>query len=121
MSSFSIIALFNHPISDSTHLHSLSPFLPSHPTALSFHPTPPHPQARAVQALCGVFIGCPRLMLLSQDCGLLTRVMGAEFPEIVHERLLQVGAGWGDVVVWCGVVWCGVVWCVVVVIFSLWS
>jgi hypothetical protein len=49
----------------------------------------PMVQARAVQALCGVFIGCPRLMLLIQENGLLTRLLGTEFPDTVHERLLQ--------------------------------
>ena len=48
----------------------------------------PQVQARAVQALCGVFIGCPRLMLHTQESGLLTRILSHEFPESVHERML---------------------------------
>ena len=32
-------------------------------------------QARAAQALCGVFTGCPRLMLLAQRSGLLARLL----------------------------------------------
>ena len=48
----------------------------------------PQVQARAVQALCGVFIGCPRLMLRTQESGLLTRILSHEFPESVHERML---------------------------------
>ena len=61
-------------------------------------------QARAVQALCGVFVGCPRLMLITQNSGLLGRILdgegegakddgdrsgtGGEFSAAVHERLL---------------------------------
>jgi hypothetical protein len=48
----------------------------------------PKLQIRAVQALCGVFIGCPRLMLLTQESGLLERLLSEEYPSDVHESLL---------------------------------
>ena len=45
-------------------------------------------QARAVQSLCGVFIGCPRLMLLLQDNRLMDRLLSDEFPDSVREKFL---------------------------------
>lgn len=41
---------------------------------------------------CYVHVGCPRLMLLTQDSGLLYRVLSGgcgEFPDTVRERLLH--------------------------------
>jgi len=46
-------------------------------------------QAAAVQALCSVFIGCPRLMLYAQNDGLIGRLLGEDVPDIVHERFLR--------------------------------
>ena len=48
----------------------------------------PPVQARAVQSLCGVFIGCPRLMLLLQDNRLMDRLLSSEFPDSVREKFL---------------------------------
>jgi hypothetical protein len=45
-------------------------------------------QLRSAQALCGVFTGCPRLMLLAQEEGLLSALLGDSYPDIVHERFL---------------------------------
>eukprot|EP01038_Epipyxis_sp_PR26KG_P004076 gene4076-5822_t len=42
----------------------------------------------AVQALCSIFTGYPRLMLTSQSNGILARLFSNEFSGPVHERLI---------------------------------
>jgi hypothetical protein len=53
--------------------------------------TVPHAvvQIRGAQALCGVFAGCPRLMLLAQQEGLLTALLGENYDDAVHERFIM--------------------------------
>eukprot|EP01034_Spumella_vulgaris_P021271 gene21271-27294_t len=51
-------------------------------------------QAASAQALCGVFIGHPRLMLACQDSGLLVRLLGGgsgneRFHELVNQRFVE--------------------------------
>ena len=46
-------------------------------------------QCRAVQALCGVFVGSPRLML-SQDMGaLIGDLLGVGYSDMTHLKLLE--------------------------------
>lgn len=46
-------------------------------------------QVRGAQALCGVFAGCPRLMLLAQKEGLLSALLGENYADSVHERFIS--------------------------------
>ena len=46
-------------------------------------------QVRGAQALCGVFAGCPRLMLLAQEEGLLSALLGENYADSVHERFIS--------------------------------
>jgi len=41
-------------------------------------------QVRAAQALCFVFAGCPRLIMISQDTGLLASLLSDRFPPSLH-------------------------------------
>jgi hypothetical protein len=43
-------------------------------------------QSRAVQTLCGIFAGYPRIMLLAQSTGLMNRILSkkAEFSPLIH-------------------------------------
>lgn len=45
-------------------------------------------QIRGAQALCGVFAGCPRLMMLAQEEGLLSALLGENYDDQVHERFI---------------------------------
>jgi hypothetical protein len=45
-------------------------------------------QLRSIQALCGIFSGYPRLMLLAKDTQLIDRILSREFNELIHERVL---------------------------------
>ena len=45
-------------------------------------------QLQAAQALCGVFTGCPRLMLLAHRTGLMGQMLGDGFDDQVHERFV---------------------------------
>lgn len=45
-------------------------------------------QLQAVQALCGVFTGCPRLMILANEKNILPTLLGNTFESRVHERFL---------------------------------
>ena len=48
----------------------------------------PQVQSRAVQCLCGVFVGYPRLMLQAQDSGLMRKLLCGEYSDCVRERML---------------------------------
>lgn len=52
--------------------------------------TVPHPavQKAGAQALCGVFAGCPRLMMLAQQEGLLSALLGENYDDAVHEKFI---------------------------------
>ena len=45
-------------------------------------------EIRAVQALCRVYIGCPKLISCAQSNGLLTRLLGQAYTSLFHEKLL---------------------------------
>jgi hypothetical protein len=45
-------------------------------------------QLRSIQALCGIFSGYPRLMLLAKETELIDRILSREFNELIHERVL---------------------------------
>jgi hypothetical protein len=45
-------------------------------------------QSRAVQTLCSVFIGCPRLIIHSQNIGLLDIILSDKFPPNVVDKML---------------------------------
>jgi len=45
-------------------------------------------EVRAVQALCRVYIGCPKLITLSQHEGLLYRLLSPTNSSLLHEKLL---------------------------------
>ena len=45
-------------------------------------------EVRAVQALCRVYIGCPKLVTLSQSNGLLARLLSDTYSPLLHQKLL---------------------------------
>lgn len=45
-------------------------------------------QTRAIQALCGIFTGYPRLMLLAQSTGLFGQVLSTAYSTEIHERFI---------------------------------
>ena len=54
-------------------------------------------QARAAQALCGVFTGCPRLMLLAQRSGLLARLLRGALAGVGTGTAEAAGAAFSEV------------------------
>jgi hypothetical protein len=46
-------------------------------------------RARSVQAMCNVFSGNPRLMLVAQSTSLLQQMLDLSNSEVIHERLLE--------------------------------
>ena len=80
----------------------------------------PPVQARAVQSLCGVFIGCPRLILLLQDNRLMDRLLSFEFPDIVKEKfLISLRDMMMAEEVECSVFLCCIVWCIFLIFYFL--
>lgn len=45
-------------------------------------------QSRAIQTICSVFIGCPKLIIHSHNCGILNRLFRGEYPPAVVEKML---------------------------------
>lgn len=58
-------------------------------TVFSLSFSQPSVQSQAVQTLCSIFLGCPRLVLLQKSTTLLTTILSADFSSIVHEKMLQ--------------------------------
>ena len=51
-------------------------------------------KVRAAQALCSVFIGSPRLMLLANNAGLLRELLGGKQPDDVHRTMVKIVPPW---------------------------